>query len=254
MIIDATNYTGKPQSGALSPCKSVYQGEIWGDAWPNAGQTGELPDETRLKSIASAWPTDRITWLNIEHRPLNNTFNSRTDSEIKTNIAWMIQILEWCKEANPSLALGIYSGLFQDEGGSIGAVDSKIATDDARIVSEGILDVVDFVAPSFYDRYDTDMGQWGRRAHRMLSRIRAATDLPIYPFLWDHYHDAHSNSDLRLQPLDPIYYSKQVGLCLNIADGAILWSHPTGWTLDDDAWLSRIESIEHQHRTGSLLT
>lgn len=235
LLFDGTLYKDKPDFSAygIRPISLAYAGAL-GTDWHRSPE--QLPDKKQVEKVAreSRTRADHVV-IDIEHWPLHGDAQ-----EVGRSIRKFLAVLEWFKEAVPSLNVGFYGappirdywrvmkGPASREWGTW-----KQENDALR----SLADAVDTLYPSLYTFYSDQEG-WVRFARAQIEEARRyGKGKPVYVFLWPQYHN--SNRMLAGTYLPADYWRLELDTARQYADGIILWggwgsnNRPAKW--DDDA-------------------
>lgn len=228
-IFDALIYGKKPDIG-LTPMK-IEGGGFW------KGQDRSKPDREACQKTARA-AAGRFSHfvINIEHWKVN--INQDPKAEVEESIDKLVQVIEWMREAAPSLKLGVYAippirDYWTPVRNLPGARSGWTA---ANQFLKPIADAADFTAPSLYTFYEEIPG-WVKYATANIEEAQKFGK-PVYPFLWCRYHN--SNKNRKYQFIEGDYWRKQLETVRDRgANGVVLWdwSGPKNHALDStQAW------------------
>ncbi|MEM9421585.1 MAG: hypothetical protein AAF986_03610 [Pseudomonadota bacterium] len=196
----------------------------------------------RVNGISTAFrgvPKDReLVCINIE-----SWMHQATRGEISHDrmVDLYIETLEIARRVSPDQLLGFYSippirnywDAIRDKS------DPKYqAWANKNNALERLGFEVDIVFPSLYTFYNHP-DEWEEYARRNIEQARNFGK-PVVPFIWFNFHN--SNNDLAGKPIPPEFWRRQLELCLEIADGVVIWGG-FGQNWDPDApWLTVLNS------------
>jgi hypothetical protein len=100
-----------------------------------------------------------------------------------------------------------------------------------------VIDHVDFLCPALYTVYP-GIPEWEHFARATLREsARLAGGKPVYPFLCPYYTEFTDPKELRLKPIPREFFRLQVELCLQEADGCVLWGGVTQQWDPQEPWV-----------------
>jgi hypothetical protein len=199
------------------------------DAWPRmylyGGWRLGKHTKTEVQSLANDHPFRLPAILNIEHWPLPE------------HIGKYIDIVNWWREIRPDVRVGYYSMLpyrnyWAPVLWSLNQRNSMEAWKAANQLLRPLAEVVDFVCPSLYTFYED--GQSGPDySHDDLWEVYARANIDearkynkqVYPFIWPRFHI--SNQLVGLQYIGDELLRRQIRVCVEHADGCIVWDDPS---------------------------
>lgn len=220
----------------------ILSGEVV-DGWaaiemPGHDQLTVEPTREIVHEFAKQYKQPFPAIINLEHWPLPQQMGK------------YIQVIDWWREVRPDVRVGYYSMLPLREywapvHESLGkypeqmiwwrqqnAALARRRNDKGQFDSRGLADVVDFICPSLYTFYNDEQSGpeyshekwWEVYAIANIKESRAYTK-QVYPFLWPRYHD--SNATVGLQYLGDDFLRRQIEVCIEHADGCVIWDDPT---------------------------
>jgi len=213
----------------LEHVKIVYANEMW-----RQGVDMTEPDEIQVRAAAQKLvDIGTPICLDIEHWSLTGS-----EETVTANIARYIAVVDLMRDERPELDFGYYGTLpVRNYWAPVG----NNGMDEWRKQNERLMqlaDHVDVVFPSIYTFYENQDG-WETYAKANIEQARMYNK-PVYPFLWPEYHP--SNAALAGTDVTGDYWSRQLEVCKNFADGLVIWG---GWQRDwdDNApwWQATIE-------------
>lgn len=240
-VFDATLYRfSKPDNLPMRPINAVYSGRLW----ENTEDRSKLPSRKKVHDIAVALPQNRVTFIDIEHWPLWSEENG-------TYREYLCTIIQWMKEANPSLQIGCYGmaprANYNHAIGPMNTILYEKWLTECRMVSS-IAETVDVLFPVLYT-YVNDRVNWQKYAERnIFEAYRYNTSAKIYAFLWPQYHESLPVLGLSYIPSDQ--WLEQLQICRTLCDGVVIWG---GYlqTWDDEApWWVKTKEFINTHATA----
>jgi hypothetical protein len=195
------------------------------DGWIKSHILQRIETEATVKAAAESFNVRAPCVLNIEKWVLPQQIDE------------YIKIVDWFREVRPDLRLGYYSllpqasywapyfgGLPLQEWKQHNASLARTRNEKGQFDSRGLADVVDFICPSLYSRYEMGDGALDHEAFWFdkyaPANIEAAKryQKQVYPFVWlraaKHPHYPALSQEL---------FRKQIQYCLDNADGVIIW-------------------------------
>jgi len=233
-VFNLLGYTGRPDLPWMHPIHysdRAFFKQVGVNQWDKS-----RGDEACTREFARK-ASGRLTCIKIEHWPIDN--RSTSDAEVEAYIGKFAAIIDWIRDENPGIRLGIYSMLpIRDYWAPVhwasrdmsrvhdwtaaNARLRKSRDERGRYIAEGLADKVDCIMPSLYTFYE-DQDGWETYARANIAEARRYGK-QVYPFLWAHYHNSNATLGGQLIGLD--YWRRQVALCRELADGIIAWG---GW-------------------------
>lgn len=222
LLIDARNVTDATAVPGWHRIQGASRGWLNGDGTIN---------RDRVRVDMEAYPERKV--LVIE-----NELIGATDPR-------QLEIVDLVREVRPEIRLGFYGhapirdywSLVIDDASREQAWRSKNAElargrgADGRYTDRGLIDSVDILFASLYTFYPRSAGSWHGREHDDLWFSHFAPKMidvarrwqkPVVPYLWFRYHTT-------LEPLALDMFRRQIELCLDLADGCVIW----GWSGHD---------------------
>ncbi|MGG6269226.1 hypothetical protein ACQ4M3_40100 [Leptolyngbya sp. AN03gr2] len=212
-IFDALIYPEKPNIG-LTPIQVDGRG-----FWKNGDRS--TPDREACQNTARAAVGKFSHFvIDIEHWKVGRW--SAPDAEITANIKKLVQVIEWMREAAPSLKYSLYSiPPMRDYWTPVRNHPAGMAG--WRKVNQflkPIADAADFITPSLYTFYEEIPG-WVKYANANIEEAQQFGK-PVYPFLWCRYHT--SNRQRKNQFIEGDYWRTQLQTVRDRgANGVVLW-------------------------------
>lgn len=212
-IFDALIYGQKPNVG-LIPIRVDDRG-----FWKNNDRS--TPDREACQNTARAAVGKFSHFvIDIEHWKVGRW--SAPDEEITANIKKLVQVIEWMREAAPSLKYSVYSiPPMRDYWTPVRNHPASMAG--WRQVNQflkPIADAADFITPSLYTFYE-DVPGWVKYASANIEEAQQFGK-PVYPFLWCRYHA--SNRQRKNQFIEGDYWRTQLKTVRDRGvNGVILW-------------------------------
>ena len=235
-VFDATLYANKPDLSlhGLTPITVVYP-DSFGRDWYRQDHQG-LPRKEVVHSVAnSVQAKGTPVVLDIEHWRVWG--DKRV---IQENLKKYMTILEWMKDAVPTLSIGYY-GLPPLR--NYGAAQSGLITGELKAWMWGndqlkpLADAVDALYPSLYTFYE-DRAGWRKFAAAQIAEARRYNaEKPVCVFLWPQYHEINKTLAGTYLPED--YWRLELQTARELADGIVIWGgwgnnhRPASW--DDNA-------------------
>jgi hypothetical protein len=216
VVYDALLHKGKPTSASLGMTWLPPVARIW-----RPGKDVSLVDVEGLRAALKLLPAaQREMFLDIEVWHLLRVPRAVRDA----TIAKLQQVVDVVKAERPSISFGFYAfppvSVYWPL--VIDGHEEHREWAEANDSLAGIASQVNMLFPSLYTFYD-DLAGWKKAADRLLTAARRYGK-PVYPFLWNEFHD--SNEKLRDKELPPSMWRAQLEFCRERADGVVLWG---GW-------------------------
>lgn len=212
-IFDGLIYNSKPNAG-LTPIRVDGRG-----FWKNNDQSN--PDREACQKTARAAAKEYSHFvINIEH--WNVKLGDASEAEVRQNITKLVQVIEWMREAAPSLKYSIYSiPPIRDYWTPVRRHPAGLKSwRSLNQFLKPIADASDFITPSLYTFYD-DVPGWVTYASGNIEEAQQFGK-PVYPFLWCRYHP--SNRQRRNQFIDGNFWRTQLETVRDRgANGLVLW-------------------------------
>lgn len=216
---------------------------IWQERFFLPGDNrSELPRKERVQLIAKSLdPKITQVVLDVELWPL-----SGNSWQINKSVKKYVTLIQWFKEANPTVKVGYYglvpvryypraAGVVTEERKRIRKIN-----DELRPIS----DSVDILFPSLYTLSD-DHDSWAVGAAQIIAEARRLAPMkPLYPFLWPRFHE--SVKRLARSVVPPIFWSSQLTLVRSLADGAVIWDG-YWFCRADDPWVAATVDFAQKH-------
>ncbi len=203
IIFDATSYTNKPDLRELG----IY---------PCIVHTWVKPDET-MEDAVRRWTIeayDTRSLLCFDFEPMAD-YGKDTSSSIEIKLDQWNSWIDIARSERPTVCMGNYHSPWNSR-------EAYSRDNRGKIHWRGLVDRLNFTAPSTYSRKGESFEQWKTETMR---RIKIARDFqrPIYCFVnTTRYEEA---------PYEPIENLDQmVQFIANEADGVIVWG---GWYYDE---------------------
>ncbi len=224
-MFDGTAYAHKPDLApfGLEPARLFDPDRLW----PGLDKAAELPEKSVYRSwVASIRTRPGHLIIDIEHWPLRGT-----DATVTESVSRYVTVVTAVRKEGYTDPLGYYGAPpVQDYWRAIEPPESREyrewQAENDRL--RPLADVVDVLFPSLYAFYD-DVPGWERYAIANLAEARRlAAGKPVYAFLMPQYHD--SNRLLGSRYVAEAFWSRQLHLVLQYADGAVIWG---GWGGED---------------------
>jgi hypothetical protein len=238
-IFDATAYKFKPDLAeyGIEPAHVIYGiRQLWGNhRVPErlANLPGRFAVQTAVRRAAAGRSAPPLIVLEVEHWP-----NIGTDMEVAASVEKYVTLAQWAK-ADAGNGMVSFYGVppLRDYWRAIGDATTpeyrqwQAENDRFRRVAAA----VDAFTPSLYTFYD-DANGWKRYAAANVSEARRlAQGKPVYPFIWPQYHN--SNRTLNGQYLSADYWTQQLRIMEELADGVVIWAGGPGpWQADAEWW------------------
>lgn len=175
--------------------------------------------------------------INIEHWNVN--INKDSKAEVQKSIEKLVQVIEWMRQAAPSLKLSIY-GIppVRDYWTPVRNLPGgRSSWRTANQFLKPIADASDFITPSLYTFYE-DIPGWVTYASANIEEAQQFGK-PVYPFLWCRYHI--SNRTRRNQFIEGDYWRTQLETVRDRgANGVVLWD----WAGHDKPRTNRLDTSQ----------
>ncbi|NDJ18722.1 hypothetical protein [Myxacorys almedinensis] len=213
-IFDGLIYDQKPNAG-LKPIRVDDRG-----FWKNKDDRSQPDREACQQNARAAAGQFSHFVIDIEHWKVN--INQDPKAEVQQSIDKLLQVIEWMREAAPSLKLGVYSiPPIRDYWTPVRNLPGgRSGWRTANQFLKPIADASDFLAPSLYTFY-TDIPGWVTYASANIEEAQQFGK-PVYPFLWCRYHI--SNRERRNQFIAGDYWRTQLETVRDRgANGLVLW-------------------------------
>ncbi|MBI1367373.1 MAG: hypothetical protein GC162_01830 [Planctomycetes bacterium] len=218
----------------MRPIAIFYRSALW-----PAGSDPDQPNLPQVRRLVSRLKGSTLVCLDVEHWPLTG------DREVvERSVDKLIAMADAAHEAAPTVTLGFYGVLpLRSYWGAVAPTESKqyqdwVAQCDAV---RRLVDHVDVLFPSLYTFYDKP-DAWETYARNTITVARRYNK-PVVVFLWPQYHES---SDLKNTYLDAAFWSRQLKVCHEAADGIVLWDRPGPGAWDENApwWLVTRQFLE----------
>jgi hypothetical protein len=180
--------------------------------------------KAEVQKLAEAHSFRLPAILNIEHWPLPE------------HIGRYIDVVNWWREIRPDIRVGYYSMLpyrnyWAPVLRALNQRNSFTAWQNQNETLKSLSEVVDFVCPSLYTFYE-DKQSGLDYSHNTLWEVYAKENIvesrrynkPVYPFIWPRFHI--SNQLVGMQYLGDDFLRRQIQVCIEFADGCIIWDDP----------------------------
>ncbi len=241
--------------------------------WPRDGngvhREGE-PSELNTRWLANYAITQTSTLvIDIENWAMDLRYSSR--AVINQNIARFENMINWIRQEQPTLKVGIYSlfpvsdfySSIQYELYAQNAIDpvsgfwyrgalpgvsnnyAKLQASDAFL--SGLAAQVDFVMPSLYTS-SPDLDLWRRYAVNTITEARRYGK-PVVPFVMPTYHQG---ANLNLAVVAEPMWALQLATLATYADGAVIWTDGLAPTGQSEYWIQL--AVNATNGTGTLPT
>jgi hypothetical protein len=213
-VFDGLMYLGKPDLRPAGLTRINWIGDLW-----RAGVSHDEVDDVQVRALFAPLRTSRgYYYLDIENWGLLGV----SDATRRRNIDKLTQVIDLARAAAPSLQIGFYGLLPGITYWPLQRHDD--AYREWLMVNqqlEPLAQHVDAVFPSLYTFY-LDLEGWQNYARQTLKAARRYGK-PVYAFLWPEFHDS---TDLAGQHVPDAYWRAELELCVELADGIVLWG---GW-------------------------
>ncbi|MBW4538621.1 MAG: hypothetical protein KME43_05675 [Myxacorys chilensis ATA2-1-KO14] len=212
-IFDGLIYDQKPDVG-LTPMRIDGSG-----FWKNNDRS-QPNREACQKTARDAAEKFSHFAIDIEHWKTN--IDKDPKAEVQESVDKLVQVIQWMREAAPSLKLSVYSippirDYWTPVRNLPGGRPSWRA---ANQFLKPIADASDFLTPSLYTFYE-DVPGWVTYASANIEEAQQFGK-PVYPFLWCRYHN--SNRERRNQFVEGDYWRTQLQTVRDRgANGLVLW-------------------------------
>jgi hypothetical protein len=227
-LFDGLLHRGKPGPRRLGLRPMTWVGNLW-----RSGKAGEELDEEGVRAALRQLPPDTDAfYLDIEAWPVLN----QPAAARQRHVEQLLRVADLARATVPRAQFGFY--------GLPPAITYWPLVDPARVVEyadwvasnrllEPLAERVDFILPSLYTFY-RDREGWLKYADATLKAARTYRK-PVYPFLWNEYHD--SNFFLGGRQLDVDAWVEELRFCRAHADGIVLWGGSgEGWSNSAPWW------------------
>lgn len=218
-VFDATQYSGKPDlvPYGIESVHVVYESAFW-----RKGMSRDrLPAKHRVQELArKAIAKNEIVVLDIERWRLHGD-----SAVVAENIRKYITVMQWFREAAPSLQVG-YFGILPVAGDGRAMLPRSSygyrRWQDTNARLRPIAAAVELILPEAYTVNDNIAG-WVRGTE---AGIRAAHNYgrPVYVFLWPQF--SGHNPEFRGKYLPAAVWAKELDIVWRHADGVVIWG---GW-------------------------
>ncbi len=224
-VFDALLYKGKPDLG-LARIAVIYSSALWHSDDPN-NPPRDKPIESIVRSIARTLSSDIFVCLDIEHWPVRGE-----KQVVNESIRKFIQVIQWMRDENPKLKIGIYGVLpiksYWDVvpyKHNMNDVELRRRFEEWQKANERLKELaehVDAVFPDIYAHY-TELEDWKIYATANMEEARTYGK-PVYAFVWPQYHEEKPELAGKYLPAD--YWRLILETCFKEANGIVIWGGP----------------------------